>query len=159
MNRVEKYRNHEFITTNHAFERFYLSERLPAEKEEYYADEINRIMRDVLDIAIKDNYENCSILVHSKSTSIGLILSFYKQQRKLKIVTILPIKSNHDSKDIDDVILLVEQEVMSKVSNKLRESISTEGAVHKVGIFDNTITAILFEGILYDLDCEILIVK
>lgn len=145
--------------TNHSLDRFYYSNRIPKEEESYYQQEINRITKDTLDSLLdNDSFESGNILTHSKSTGIGLVFDFQRENKKLKLVTILPIRKNHYAKNVGDVLLFVEQDVLDSLPKSLQESVMEEGSCYTKKLYDDSILAVLFEGNYYDGDFEVILV-
>lgn len=149
---IGSYRGIEKFFSTHAKEQF--DDRLG----DSYKDSLQIVFNNTLDRVIDEYGLTGSVVyvTHSQSTDIGLVIRV--ERKKAKICTVLPIKKIHHATEDGDVAIVVEKDARALSGKKKMQEATQEGMVHLVRLYEDEVIVTFWEGKLYDIDCEFILV-
>lgn len=147
-----RYRDVGKFFSPHAEEQF--NDRLGNSYRDSFQVVFNRVIDRVLnEFGIKGSVV---YVAHSLSTNIGFVVRV--EGKKAKVVTVLPIKTIHHATEDGDIAIVVEKDAIKQSGKKKMQEATQEGMIHIVHLYEDEVLVTFWEGKLYDVDCEFLLV-
>lgn len=168
---ISRHKGRLIINSNHAIERGHEQRDVDTEKWPYhlFEKEIIRIIKQGIDKIFNVYDDSSSVyLIHSRSTHFGVVVNWRQQNNPQYddgrnhsiIVTVLPPRKNHYTKNSSDILLTVE--VIKDIERYYgKKTLNEKARQQEYNRFmtDYGFTAHVFEGEITNIDAPILFVS